>query len=400
MEKMTRDEVQKTLDDAKRSGVRASFENVDLSGLDLHDMDFSDARLFNVLLYQTNLQNANLHGAQMTNVFCKEADLTKADLNGATINGWSNMKDAKMEGVMMQNASLEQVNLNGANLQNAKLTNSTFRKVTMISADLTHAQAAIQTPKGKFIGKTSFQNSSLQNAVLQDAVLRNTTFQKVILKGCNFTRADMTLSRMNQVSLVKAVFQDAMMEKVKMATVQMDDHTTMKGARGNFETNDVRLTPVTTVKRTSERLLKQSSLYRTAMALQKAVTQKIGDLGKRLTKDITKVLHKTKQAAKQMTGGVKSLAKHALAGVVMAANLGNKLEKHLSKSIERDFRESKELFESAEKHFKDHKDNAETRDQKNQALIQSLLGKEAKEETPELEPEYEIRESGEIYDIR
>ncbi len=109
--KLTRQQVEKIVREARKKGERPDLSGVDLSkaelsGVDLSRANLSWANLSRVYLIRTDFRRANLSGANLIGTYLNRADLSGADLSEAKLN----------------RADLTSTNLNGANLSEANLS--------------------------------------------------------------------------------------------------------------------------------------------------------------------------------------------------------------------------------------------------------------------------------------
>ena len=99
--KLTREDVERIIAEAREQGARP-----DLSGLDLSNLDLSNLDLSCLNLSKSNLSRSNLSLSNMS-----ECDLSDADLS------WSNMSGTVLCGSRLRGSNLRWVDLNGADLR-------------------------------------------------------------------------------------------------------------------------------------------------------------------------------------------------------------------------------------------------------------------------------------------
>ena len=125
-QRLTREDVERIIAEARRDGRRpdlrgADLREADLRGADLRWADLSGADLCGADLRGANLRWANLRWANLREADLRwanlrEANLREADLSGADLCG-ANLREANLRGANLRGADLREADLSGANLR-------------------------------------------------------------------------------------------------------------------------------------------------------------------------------------------------------------------------------------------------------------------------------------------
>ena len=135
---MTREQVIKVVDGARKAGRRP-----DLYGVDLRSVDLSGVNLQGADLRRTNLREADL----------RRANLYRAHLQGADLQG-ANLEDANLHVANLVYADLRKANLTQANLSGVDLTCTILEGANLTGADLTGTKPSHSIPKvDNLVGK-------------------------------------------------------------------------------------------------------------------------------------------------------------------------------------------------------------------------------------------------------
>ena len=109
-QRLTREDVERIIAEARRDGRRPDLRGADLRGADLREANLRGA----------NLSGADLSGADLCWANLREADLRWANLREADLR-WANLCEADLSGADLCGANLSGADLRGANLRGANL---------------------------------------------------------------------------------------------------------------------------------------------------------------------------------------------------------------------------------------------------------------------------------------
>ena len=121
MIKITKEELNKILEEHRKwlsgdGGEQADLSNTDLSGADLYAADLKVADLSGADLSGADLSVADLYNANLYNADLSDADLSDVDLRGADLRG-ANLSDANLSNVNLTDANLSHAYLNNCNTE-------------------------------------------------------------------------------------------------------------------------------------------------------------------------------------------------------------------------------------------------------------------------------------------
>jgi uncharacterized protein YjbI with pentapeptide repeats len=185
MSKLTREQVENIIEEARQqdkalnlSGVdlsRADLNQLDLVGADLSAANLTEAYLHRAFLREANLQKsslirADLIQADLIRANLNEADLSEAYLSGAHLGG-ADLSQAHLGGVDLSTANLSLANLSGANLRGADLRGTDLSKARLPQADLSQARLI----------SANLSEADLSQANLSGVIVDGTTFGNVDL---------------------------------------------------------------------------------------------------------------------------------------------------------------------------------------------------------------------------
>lgn len=138
---MTREELNKTLEEHKLWVEQRGGKRAHLSGFDLREANFIGA-----MLYNADLEDADLRGARFEGADLRCANLQYADLRGAV------MECANLQNAFLREAMMEEVSLRRADLGGADITHANFRYADLAGAKNVPYMPMACPSEGAFIG--------------------------------------------------------------------------------------------------------------------------------------------------------------------------------------------------------------------------------------------------------
>jgi uncharacterized protein YjbI with pentapeptide repeats len=132
--KMTRQQVEKIVADARHLSERPNLNVADLRGADLRGADLRRADLRVANLIEANLSGADLSGADLSYADLAHADLARADLTDANLN------NADLRGADLRGADLRGADLMGTALGDIDLAECHFGSGVIACTDLSLAR--------------------------------------------------------------------------------------------------------------------------------------------------------------------------------------------------------------------------------------------------------------------
>ncbi len=227
MTKLTRDQVEQIVTEARQKGEkpalsRADLREVDLSGMDLHEADLRWAYLLKADLSRTNCQKANLIGADLSEVNFRGAQLNEANLIGAGLNG-ANFRGANLVRADLSGADLLGVNFSGANLQRAflnraKLFEANLRRANLIGANLSEAFLSMTN-----LREADLNGANLIEANLSKAKLNNANLSLADLRGANLIGANLRLATILKANLRWADLREADLREADLSNADLSN---------------------------------------------------------------------------------------------------------------------------------------------------------------------------------
>lgn len=136
--RLTRDDVERIVSDARQRGKRPNLARADLTGADLRNVNLTgvnlrSAHLQNADLRSTNLCSANLRGTNLRDVNLTGANLRDANLCGADLRyakfAGTDLRNVNLTGANLFYTDLNSTDLAGANFTGADLSNTTMSRV-------------------------------------------------------------------------------------------------------------------------------------------------------------------------------------------------------------------------------------------------------------------------------
>jgi hypothetical protein len=158
--KLTREQVEQIVREAREKGKRPDLNRVDLSGANLSGVDLSGADLSGADLGGTILNGANLRGADFSGAYLGGTDFIEANLG-----------EANLSEVNLSRANLTGANLTGANLSGANLIVAMLRGTTLSGANLSEA----------YLGGATFTRTAFDDTIFSNAIIEETSFIEVDL---------------------------------------------------------------------------------------------------------------------------------------------------------------------------------------------------------------------------
>ncbi len=196
-----------------REGGRASFENMDLSGMDfsqngpfsgyteyLAGISFADANLDGASFEGVDISGVNMQGAIVRGTNFKDAVLTRANLEGAVISG-AEFKNTDLRGADFQNANIGQATHSGIIGRTESVEPTTFEGCMIDGANFKNATIRCDfrdvttkaTPEGhqEYGFGADFTNATLNGSTFKGCVLNDTHFNGAGMENCTFRGAEM-----------------------------------------------------------------------------------------------------------------------------------------------------------------------------------------------------------------
>ena len=160
---MTLQDVQASIDNARRQGRPILLNGANLEGLSLQGINLAGAWLQGARLTKVNLQGACLRGAYLQYADLRGANLQDADLQQANLHT-ANLSTAKLQRANLQNAQLGDANmthvdLHGANMRDTYLGIPGIDRVDLRLARRSHGTiAALRDRLWNMLGITRRQH--------------------------------------------------------------------------------------------------------------------------------------------------------------------------------------------------------------------------------------------------
>jgi uncharacterized protein YjbI with pentapeptide repeats len=197
-----------SLKDAKLTGVRFAFANLDgtsisghdltnsnLAGVNLSENDLTGTILKGANLSHTDLSGHNLSGNDLTGTVLIGADLSNTILDGIDLSE-KDLTNAKLVGVDLSNKDLSKTILKGADLSYANLSG-----VNLSEKDLTNAKLVGVDLSNKDLSKTILKRADLSYANLSGVDLSGKDLTGTIFTGTNISELDLTRQDLTEVNL-------------------------------------------------------------------------------------------------------------------------------------------------------------------------------------------------------
>ncbi len=134
-DKLTREDVERIVKEARENGERPNFSDADFSGMDLEGVDLRGADLINANLSGTNFMRADLSMTDFRDANLSEISLFRADLSHANLSE-ADLHGTSLSEVRITSADLWKANLKGATLINANLSGSLLFDADVADANL------------------------------------------------------------------------------------------------------------------------------------------------------------------------------------------------------------------------------------------------------------------------
>ena len=161
--------------------VRATLQDLDLSGLDLSGIDFTGASFARSKFVGTRLVGTILRGCDLTHTVCEKADFSRAVLD-----------DADLTAATLQGARFRSASLAAATFAGLDLTGGDFSDTTGGQADFTGATLVAARFAGSSLPRAVFSKAILEDADFSKAALPSATLESVAAVGANFSDATLT----------------------------------------------------------------------------------------------------------------------------------------------------------------------------------------------------------------
>ena len=199
-----------SLKDAKLTGVRFAFANLDGTSISGHD------------LTNSNLAGVNLSENDLTGTILKGANLSHTDLSGHNLSG-NDLTGTVLIGADLSNTILDGIDLSEKDLTNAKLvgvdlSNKDLSKTILKGADLSYANLSGVNLSGKDLTGTILKGAGLSNTNLSGVNLSGKD-----LTGTIFTGTDLTGTTLKEADLSQANLTGADLSSMDLTEITLKD---------------------------------------------------------------------------------------------------------------------------------------------------------------------------------
>jgi uncharacterized protein YjbI with pentapeptide repeats len=187
MVKLTREDVERIVKEAREKGEIPDLRESFLVELDLSKTSLSEANLTDANLSGADLDGTNFSGAVLSKAILSQANLSKtnfsnADLRETNLNG-ANLQKAYLYRANLGRANLSRANLGRANLINANLNWANLNRTDLSEADLSEAHVRGAHLVGADLCKTHLVGAHLVGTHLVGADLSSANLSKADLSN-------------------------------------------------------------------------------------------------------------------------------------------------------------------------------------------------------------------------
>ena len=245
-----------SLKDAKLTGVRFAFANLDgtsisghdltnsnMGGIDLSGKDLTGTILKGANLSHTDLSGHNLSGNDLTGTVLIGADLSNTILDGIDLSE-KDLTNAKLVGVDLSNkdlsktilkrADLSYANLSGVDLSGKDLTGTIFTGTNISELDLTRQDLTEVNLTGMNLDNVNLSGKNLTNAILIGVNLSYKDLTGTILNGADLSYANLSGVNLSGKDLTGTILKGADLSNTNLTGVNLSGKdltgTILKGA--------------------------------------------------------------------------------------------------------------------------------------------------------------------------